>query len=105
MSNLIINGFQAVNDPQKAKIEVSLVNDKPDVLRVEIKDNGHGIPEHIQGRIFEPFFTTKARGTGLGLAIVKHIAHTLNGRVDVTCSVDKGSTFTLTIPINAAELS
>lgn len=81
------------------------------MINLSVIDQGPGIAKEHLPRLFERFYRCdKARGrnlggTGLGLAIVKHIAHTHNGRVDVTSSPDTGSTFTLTIPINAAELS
>ncbi len=81
------------------------------MINLSVIDQGPGIAKEHLPRLFERFYRCdKARGrnlggTGLGLAIVKHIAHTPNGRVDVTSSPDTGSTFTLTIPINAAELS
>ena len=80
------------------------------MVNLSVIDQGPGIAKEHLPRLFERFYRCdKARGrdlggTGLGLAIVKHIAHTHNGRVDVLSSPDKGSTFTLTIPINAAEL-
>ena len=81
------------------------------MINLSVIDQGPGIAKEHLPRLFERFYRCdKARGrdvggTGLGLAIVKHIAHTHNGRVDVISSPDKGSTFTLTIPVNAAKLN
>ncbi|MES2424834.1 MAG: ATP-binding protein [Pseudomonadota bacterium] len=52
-------------------------------VRLSVRDNGPGFPEHILKRAFEPYVTTKAKGTGLGLAVVKKIADEHRARVDV----------------------
>jgi two-component system phosphate regulon sensor histidine kinase PhoR len=78
-----------------------------DMLVIDVRDQGVGIPHDHLDRIFERFYRVdKARsrergGTGLGLAIVKHIAQVHGGRVSVTSTVGQGSTFTLYIPRDA----
>lgn len=74
-------------------------------VSVSVSDFGPGIPAEHQGRIFERFYrvddarSRSTGGTGLGLAIVRHIALLHGGEVSVTSEVDRGSTFTLTVPI------
>ncbi len=51
--------------------------------RIEIEDEGPGIPADLLARLFEPYVTTKPQGTGLGLAIAQRIAHEHNGRIEV----------------------
>lgn len=66
-----------------------------------ISDTGIGIPqEHIK-RIFEPFFTTRqpGDGTGLGLAICYGIIKDHDGSLDVSSALNKGSTFTVKLPL------
>ena len=53
-------------------------------VRLSVRDNGSGFPEHILKRAFEPYVTTKAKGTGLGLAVVKKIADEHNARIDIS---------------------
>ena len=53
-------------------------------LRLVVRDNGAGFPEHILRRAFEPYITTKTKGTGLGLAVVKKIADEHGARIDIT---------------------
>jgi len=67
---------------------------------IEISDSGHGIPADMREKIFEPFFTTKERGkgTGLGLAVVQSIIRDHGGRIEVSSTEGKGSTFTLLLP-------
>ena len=75
-----------------------------DMIRVDVKDTGIGIPSEHLSRIFERFYrVNKDRsrdmgGTGLGLSIVKHIVLAHKGKVGVTSEPGKGSTFSIWIP-------
>ncbi len=53
-------------------------------VRLTVRDNGGGFPEHILKRAFEPYVTTKVKGTGLGLAVVKKIADEHGARIDIS---------------------
>ena len=97
-SNLIINGFQAVDDHASAKIEVNLFAKGSDMVRVEIKDNGNGIPEHIRDKVFTPNFSTKYTGSGLGLAITKKGIEHANGKIWFDSEEGVGSIFYIEIP-------
>ena len=72
---------------------------REDMLRIEVGDNGPGIPESERERIFEPFYTTRADGTGLGLAIVHQIVETHGGSLRVGKSELGGAAFILTLPL------
>ncbi|HEV8326931.1 MAG TPA: ATP-binding protein [Nitrospiraceae bacterium] len=74
-------------------------------VAVAVEDTGHGIePEHLP-HLFERFYRTDwarakdSGGTGLGLPIVKEIAEAHGGTISVTSQVDKGSVFTLRLPV------
>ena len=69
------------------------------MVRIQITDNGPGIPDSIQKKLFEPFFTTKEEGTGLGLSIAARIVQEHRGRLDVTSKEGEGTTFTITLPL------
>lgn len=71
---------------------------------VEVKDNGYGIPADELPHIFERYSRVKghrhiAVGTGLGLAIVKNLVEAHKGEIRVTSEEDKGSTFTVKLPL------
>ena len=70
-------------------------------VRIDIRDNGCGIEPAIRERIFDPFFTTKplGQGTGLGLSISYGIIDEHGGRIEVESETDKGSCFTVHLPV------
>jgi signal transduction histidine kinase len=73
-----------------------------DELRVDVADNGQGVPESEQQRIFERFQqgeSTVAGGTGLGLPISQEIVRHFGGRLWVRSSPRHGATFSFTVPL------
>ncbi|XXF79154.1 ATP-binding protein [Myxococcaceae bacterium GXIMD 01537] len=68
-------------------------------LRIDVVDQGPGIPAELVHRVFEPFFTTKAQGTGLGLAVVKRILEEHRGEIAVDSTPGRGTTFTFRLPL------
>jgi two-component system NtrC family sensor kinase len=72
--------------------------------RIEVKDDGMGIPADILPQIFEPFMTTKenGHGVGLGLAIGRGIVERHGGEIKVESEAGKGTTFVITLPMQAA---
>jgi nitrogen fixation/metabolism regulation signal transduction histidine kinase len=60
-------------------------------VRLTVRDNGAGFPEHILKRAFEPYVTTKVKGTGLGLAVVRKIADEHGARIDISNRVVDGA--------------
>jgi signal transduction histidine kinase len=66
-----------------------------DDVRIEVSDEGHGIPKDRLESIFDPFFTTKEHGTGFGLAIVHRVVLDNGGVIRVASEVGRGTTFTL----------
>jgi PAS domain S-box-containing protein len=96
--NLLLNAVQSLEgkDPQRSEIVIT-VGSEGDHIRVDVDDNGPGIPEALRTRVFEPFFTTKApgRGTGLGLAISRTIVEAYGGSIEVGASPAGGARLTL----------
>ncbi len=97
--NLILNAVDVLTPGGQIRIHVQK-DQTPGYVLVTVKDNGPGIPEHIQGRIFDPFFTTKAqsKGTGLGLSVSQGIIKKLGGYIHLTSNPDKGTIFTVSLP-------
>ena len=94
--NLLDNAADAVGDG--GKIDISARRER-DLVVVEVRDNGPGVPPHIQERIFDPFFTTKpvGEGTGLGLSISRRIALNHGGDLRLLMR-DDGTVFRLELP-------
>jgi PAS domain S-box-containing protein len=70
-------------------------------LLLRVQDNGKGIAQEHCDHIFEPFFTTKpeVKGTGLGLSVSYGIIKRHGGTIEVKSKPDKGTTFTITLPV------
>jgi two-component system phosphate regulon sensor histidine kinase PhoR len=103
MRNLMDNAIKYVDDEHgRIRIRAFCSNE---TMKIEVEDNGTGIPPQDLDRIFERFYRVdKARsrqlsGTGLGLSIVKHIVLAHNGRIEVRSRVNQGSVFTITLPL------
>lgn len=105
--NMLINAMDAVTgknfEPFEGKVSIVVGTTKKsdkDYVFIDIKDNGSGIHDEDLSYIFEPFFTTKGpgKGTGLGLAVSYRIIQSYEGNIDVFSEVDKGTTFTITLP-------
>ena len=75
-------------------------------VEIQVRDDGMGIPPEILSQIFEPFLTTKdsGHGVGLGLAISRGIIERHNGRIEVQSEVGRGTTFTITLPLEAGNM-
>ncbi|MCD4779222.1 MAG: PAS domain S-box protein [Candidatus Omnitrophica bacterium] len=95
--NIIINASQAIR--KKGQIIIKTKSTSHNILII-ISDTGKGIEPEDVDKIFDPFFTTKTLGdgTGLGLSITYGIIQKHGGSIDVTSELDKGTTFTITLP-------
>ena len=90
--NLILNAMDATEEGGTIEIQTS----REDFwLRIDFRDDGQGVPEHLQGRIFRPYFTTKATGTGLGLFVSRNIVEQNGGRIELTTTSPSGTTFSV----------
>jgi two-component system nitrogen regulation sensor histidine kinase GlnL len=70
-------------------------------IRIDIDDDGEGVADTLRDRLFLPLVTGRDQGTGFGLAVVQQIARAHGGLVDY-CALDRGSRFTLRIPLQIA---
>ncbi len=71
--------------------------------RIDIKDNGFGIPAHLLDKVFDQHFTTKPpeKGTGLGLTITRKIVKAMQGSIDITSEEGKGTCVTIYLPLTS----
>jgi len=98
--NILRNAYEAVEERGRINISLSLLEEQSgSKIRVEISDNGCGIPEEYRETIFEPYYTTKSSGIGLGLAIARKIIEQHMGSLKVEENVEKGTSFVILIPI------
>ncbi len=83
----------------RLKVEAAYNAERREV-QIVVSDDGMGIPEEVLPHIFEPFFTTKAegKGVGLGLAVAFGIVQQHGGKIAVSSTPQKGTTFTVTLP-------
>jgi len=97
--NLVNNAFAAMDQGGRLAIDVKM--DNPETIRVAVMDSGSGIARENLDKIFEPFFSTKTKtgGTGLGLSITYGLVKELGGNIQVDSTVGKGTTFTVTLPL------
>lgn len=95
--NLLKNAYEAI-DKEAGIISISF-SCHEDTIELSISDNGCGIDEEEKQTIFTPFKTSKSSGSGLGLAISKQIVMAHHGSLTFTSNKNKGSTFTVTLPI------
>ncbi|MBK9654511.1 MAG: ATPase [Rhodanobacteraceae bacterium] len=101
--NLITNAAQAMEEGGT----LTLVSRRSgDQVEIDVTDTGAGIPDNVMPKIFDPFFTTKpvGEGTGLGLSIVHKIVQSHGGSIKVRTAPKKGSTFTISFPVDHALL-
>lgn len=109
MKQVILNLLSNAVDftPEGGKIEIltadSSMNGRRKGIRIEVKDNGIGIPQYMINKIFDPYFTTKHKsnmhnGTGLGLFIAHQNIQDHQGTIEVKSEINKGTTFIINLP-------
>jgi signal transduction histidine kinase len=94
--NLVQNAVEAMSGGGTVIIETAR---EKDLLRIDIKDTGPGIPADLRPRVFSAFFTTKSEGLGLGLFSVKRIVNEYGGRIELQSEEGKGTCFTVLLPL------
>jgi PAS domain S-box-containing protein len=99
LANLVLNAVDAGGQDLRMLLATRCNGDE---IRLEVHDDGPGIPADIRREIFNPFFTTKADGTGLGLAIVSQIIMAHHGNIVATESPLGGAQFSISLPLKCA---
>lgn len=114
-ANLLINAYEALNGRGSVTLVGRVVDQAGDgallpdgtqpvpTVIIDVVDTGPGVPPQLIDKIFDPFITTKPKGSGLGLAIVRKIVDAHEGRIDLTSSPTRGTTFRVTLPVEQAD--
>jgi two-component system, NtrC family, sensor histidine kinase PilS len=106
IANLVLNAVQAARGPIRITVSVASVTageiphgtNLEHAVRLQVRDNGPGIPEEIRDRLFDPFVSGRTGGSGLGLAIVQRAVEAHRGLVLVDSAPGTGTTFTIFLP-------
>ncbi|GAB3202466.1 GHKL domain-containing protein [Pontibacter aydingkolensis] len=101
--NLIKNGMEACKNMKSPCVEVVayLPEQERDKIRIDVVDNGPGIPEDVLDKIFIPFYTTKKQGSGIGLSLSKQVMQQHGGSIRVSTKPGE-TTFTLQLKVMSA---
>jgi two-component system, NtrC family, sensor kinase len=97
--NIINNAFAAME--KGGHLDILVAPEPPGRIKVQIRDDGCGIPAEDLQHIFEPFFSTKTSkgGTGLGLSITYNLVREIGGDIQVTSQAGQGTSFTVVLPL------
>jgi signal transduction histidine kinase len=97
--NVLRNAYETAEEGGSIKVSLSLLKDESGKkIKVEIADNGSGIPPEKREIIFEPFYTTKSSGIGLGLPNARKIIEQHKGSIKVKDDFKQGACFEILIP-------
>lgn len=103
MVNLIRNGMEAMaTGPRHGDQLILRLVPETGVLRLDILDQGPGIPPELADRLYDPFTSTKPQGMGMGLNICRSIAELLRGSLSHAPNPDGGTVFSLRLPFVTA---
>ncbi len=96
--NLVLNAGESM--PSGGQLRLMLTR-RGEMAEISVGDTGKGIPPEHRQKIFQLFFTTRPGGSGIGLASTFRIVQLLNGSIDFTTEVGKGTTFRIELPLAA----
>jgi C4-dicarboxylate-specific signal transduction histidine kinase len=96
LMNLLNNALEATSGLARPQLTMSARLMRGDRLRIEVADNGPGVPDDLIRHIFTPFFTTRAHGSGIGLAMARQLVHRNGGRLRYARALGGGARFVMT---------
>jgi signal transduction histidine kinase len=98
--NLILNAADALQGRSGGQVAV-VARAADGAVRIDVEDNGQGVPAEVADQIFEPFFTTKevGKGTGLGLSVCQGLVAAAGGTLSLDTSCQSGARFVVQLPM------
>jgi signal transduction histidine kinase len=85
--------------PEGGELILAASKEDDRLALIDVIDTGKGIAPDALDKIFQAYYSTKKGGTGLGLAMAQRIVHEHGGRIEVRSEPDKGTDFTLRLPL------
>lgn len=106
LTNLVVNGIQACQAGGSVTVRIARDSSGDRPIRIEIRDDGEGIPPEDLARVLDPFFTTKrpGEGTGLGLPIAHGIVKELGGELELASERGVGTIARVRLPCESESL-
>jgi PAS domain S-box-containing protein len=96
--NLLTNAADACEKSDTPRIVIKIRRMPPDLVQVQVSDNGCGMSTAERENMFRPFYTSKAHGTGLGLVIIKKMLSKMNSTIHIESNQGWGTTVTMSLP-------
>ncbi|MCB9878887.1 MAG: sensor histidine kinase [Planctomycetes bacterium] len=94
--NLVQNAHEAAHGPAQLRVVARRDGGR---LRIEVVDDGPGVPADVRLKLFDPYFTTKSSGTGLGLAICRRLVEVHGGTIRLVSTRPGETTFAIELPV------
>jgi signal transduction histidine kinase len=100
LNNLVDNAIKYHRHNQRGKYIAVNGKSLGKTYKIEVSDNGQGIPDQAQSKIFDMFFraSDNSIGSGLGLFIVKDMVERIGGSIRLDSKLGEGTTFTIELP-------
>ena len=98
VQEIVGNAIEALSVGGRIEITAAPVGDGPPRVRLEIADDGPGVPPDLRERIFQLFMTTKPTGTGVGLAVARKIVERHGGTIVLADASVRGTRFLIELP-------
>lgn len=95
--NLIKNAMEAM--PDGGAIDIVASRPSADVIVIQVRDEGKGIPQELISKIGSPFYTTKENGTGLGMMATQQIIFSHKGTLEISSREGEGTTIHIALPV------
>jgi two-component system sensor kinase FixL len=96
--NLIRNAMEAMRAMATRRLFIRALP-VDDMVEIQIRDDGPGLPEVVKAKLFQPFVTTKTNGMGVGLSLCRTIIEAQGGRLTAESEPGNGTIFRFTLPI------